>query len=104
MNTHFALATIFAGAVFSMNSFAEVIKTAEDKKARTTAARFQPLEDIADIHNSPVITAHPTRLASNEASVAELRKLRRAGEARERHLRAQYRSRGLVYPARFEGD
>ncbi|MBI3222622.1 MAG: hypothetical protein HYZ46_06055 [Nitrosomonadales bacterium] len=87
-----------------MSTYAEMSAPAEDSTSRAVTAIVQPIEDIADIHNSPVITANPTKLAANETSITELRKLRQAGEARERHLRAQYRSRGLEYPVRFEGD
>lgn len=104
MRPQFAFATLLICSAFPISAYAEISAPAEGAKSRPVTAIAQPIEDIADIHHSPLITANPTQLASNEASIAELRKLRQAGEARERHLRAQYRSRGLEYPVRFEGD
>lgn len=100
MYPQFALATLVLGSLFSMSSFATEL---DDKKKRRASAA-QPLESIVDIHNSPVILAHPTAMSSGAESIAELQKLRQLGEMRESKLRAWHQSTGKPYPARFAGD
>lgn len=100
MYPQFALATLVLGSLFSMSSFATEL---DDKKKRRASAA-QPLESIVDIHNSPVILAHPTLLVSDEESIGKLQRLRAMGAQRETKLRAWYQAQGKAYPERFAGD
>ncbi|MFA6970652.1 MAG: hypothetical protein WC208_04535 [Gallionella sp.] len=101
MYIQFAIATVMIGSLFSMSTFAAC---QDDEKRRNSSQAVQPLENIVDIHNSPVILEHPTRMQSGAEGGAELEKLRKAGEMREIDRRTWYQSRGKAYPERFAGD
>ncbi len=99
-----ATATVILGSVFSMATFAAEMECDDKKKRRAASASAQSLESIVDIHNSPVILAHPTKFNSSEESIAELQKLRVAGELRDSKMRAAAQAQGKPYPERFAGD
>lgn len=102
MYPQLTIATLVLGSLFSMSSFAAELELDDKKKRR--AASAQPLESIVDIHNSPVILAHPTQLVSDKESMSKLQKLRAIGEQRETRLRAWYQTQSKPYPERFTGD
>ncbi len=104
MYPQLAMTAVILGSMFSMSSFANEVDVEEEKKRRNARVAIQSFEPVVDIHNTPVVMAHPTLAASKTASLAELSKLRVAGEQRERGLRAWYAARGQAYPERFAGD
>lgn len=101
MYIQFAIAAVMTGSLFSMAASAACL---DDEKRRNSSQAVPQFENIVDIHNSPLILAHPIPMQSGAEGVAELEKLRRAGEVREINRRSSYQSRGQAYPERFAGD
>ncbi|MDD4929394.1 MAG: hypothetical protein PHP85_08975 [Gallionella sp.] len=104
MYPQFSIATVILGSVFSMASFAAELESDDEKKRRASGGTVPSFENVVDIHNSPVILEHPTKMNSGAQSTAALRKSHQAGEIRERHMRSWYQSQGKAYPERFKGD
>lgn len=105
MYFQFAMATLIIGSLFSLNANAIEVEVKEDQKRRTIKmSSNNSFEDVVDIHNSAVITAHPTQYLSSKDSITELRTLRKVGEVHEVKRQALYTSRHQPFPVRFEGD
>lgn len=99
-----SIRAVITGVIFSASAIATASDVVEHKGGAISNAKIQPIENLVDIHDSPIILKRPTQIASNNESIAELRKLRRMGELRERKMRSQYQARGQVYPEPFAGD
>lgn len=98
------ISAVIIGAIFSTSAIAAASDVAEPTEGVASNARNQPIEAIVDIHDSPIILKQPTEIASDNESIAELRKLRHLGELRERKMRLQHQARGQAYPEPFAGD
>jgi hypothetical protein len=102
MQLQFLMAALLSASVFVLPAFAS--EMSDEKKTRHAKCQPYSFEPLVDIHASAAVVQHPTQSVSNAASIAELIALREQGEARDSKLRAEYQTRGKVFPEHFPGD